>query len=76
MKYSNFLELEEVDEPKERRKYNAEESKREIHFLKTCSRETNSRFKLKLPFRNNIQQLGESRFMETKRFYQMELKLN
>jgi len=43
------MELEEVVEPKERRKYNAEESKRETHFLKTYSRETNCRY---------IQQLG------------------
>lgn len=71
-----FWELEEVIEPKERRKYNAEESKCETHFLKTCSREPNGRFTLKLPFRDNIQQLGESCFMATKRFYQMERKLN
>jgi len=71
-----FWEVKEVVKPKERRKYNVEESKCETHFLKTCSRETSGRFTLKLPFRNNIQQLGDSRFMATKRFYQMERKLN
>lgn len=72
-----FWELEEVVEPKERRKYSIEECKCETHFLKTSARDANGRFTLKLPFRNNIQQLlGESRFMATKRFHQMERKLN
>ncbi|CAI6363726.1 unnamed protein product [Macrosiphum euphorbiae] len=72
-----FWELEEVVEPKERRKYSIEECKCETHFLKTSSRDADGRFTLKLPFRNNIQQLlGESRFMATKRFHQMERKLN
>jgi len=72
-----FWELEEVVELQERRKYSIEECKCETHFLKKCSKEADGRFTLKLPFRNNMQQLlGESRSMATKRFHQMERKLN
>lgn len=71
-----FWELEEVIEPKARKRYTVEEIKCETHFLQTCSREENGRFTLKLPFRDNIQQLGESRFIATKRFYHMERKLD
>ncbi|XP_065089784.1 uncharacterized protein LOC135710976 [Ochlerotatus camptorhynchus] len=45
------------------------------HFAKTHRREE-GRFVVRLPFRDNLDQLGESRAMAERRFYQLEKKLN
>lgn len=70
-----FWELEEIVRPHPSRKGNNEEIKCETHFTKTCAREINGRFVLKLPFRENVNQLGESRSIAEKRFYNIERRL-
>lgn len=70
-----FWELEEVVTSPPIHKLSLEEKKCEAHFLKTCRREDSGRFTLKLPFKENVGQLGDSRSIAEKRFYAMEHKL-
>lgn len=55
--------------------FSKEEKKCEVHYYNTYHRTNDGRFVLKLQFRENINQLGESRNMAKKRFYILEQKL-
>lgn len=70
-----FWELEEVVRSPLNQVLSMEEKRCEEHFRNTYRRGDNGRFILELPFKENVNQLGESRVMAEKRFYTMEQKL-
>ena len=52
--------------------YSKEEESCELHFRNTIARLDNGRFQVRLPFRDNKEQLGESRTMAVKRLLSLE----
>jgi len=64
-----FWRLEEVPT---KQHFSKEEEACEIHFQNTMARLDNGRFQVRLPFRNNKEQLGESRTMAIKRLLSLE----
>lgn len=55
--------------------YTAAEEKAESYFAETTKRNQEGRFVVRLPFNDNILELGESRTIALKRFFQLERKL-
>ncbi|XP_036141015.1 uncharacterized protein LOC118644996 [Monomorium pharaonis] len=56
-------------------KYTREESECEALFVKTAERDEQGRFTVQLPFRTNVNELGDSLNMTIKRFYALERRL-
>lgn len=67
-----FWEIESLDC---KSKHSIEEKSCEELFEKTTFRDSNGRFVVELPFKNNIQDLGESKTMAVKRFGYLENRL-
>ncbi|XP_072398107.1 uncharacterized protein [Diabrotica undecimpunctata] len=70
---SRFWEIEEVES---NRVYTVDEYKCEKHFVDHFKRDSDGRFIVKLPFKENIERLGESYTIAYKRFLNLERKLN
>lgn len=69
---SKFWSLEHVSAIN---KLSEEEKQCQNHFSTTHSRDENGRYIVHLPFRNNVNELGESKIIATNRFLAMERKL-
>lgn len=70
---SKFWMLEECGTPIKRSR---EEQEVEDHFIATTKRDDNGRFIVSIPKRSNIINLGDSRHVALKRFYNLEKKLS
>ncbi|XP_062542065.1 uncharacterized protein LOC134210058 [Armigeres subalbatus] len=68
-----FFEQEELPEEKE---LTCEEQRIEDHFCKTYQRDGEGRFIVQLPFRDSIDQLGDSRSLAFKRFLSSEKRIS
>ncbi|XP_011699835.1 PREDICTED: uncharacterized protein LOC105457083 [Wasmannia auropunctata] len=72
---SRFWQLEDVAEAQNN--YTDEETQCEQHFLQNMSRTAQGRFVVKLPFkRNELINLGDSKDIATRRFYNLERRFN
>ncbi|XP_030757751.1 uncharacterized protein LOC115883521 [Sitophilus oryzae] len=71
-KIIKFWELEDISS----KEPNMSDSEKycERYFKETVQRDASGRFIVKIPFKNNIEQLGDSRDMALKRFYHLERK--
>ncbi|KAJ8914829.1 hypothetical protein NQ315_014841 [Exocentrus adspersus] len=67
-----FWEVEEVDI---RKPYSQEELLCEKHFSDNVTRDNDGRFVVAIPFKDNVERLGNSRDLAVKRFYQLEKRL-
>lgn len=67
-----FFDQEEVPETTD---WTSEERAAEEHFRQTFRREEDGRFVVQLPFRKNINLLGDSRHLAMKRFFLLEKRL-
>lgn len=64
----------ELNDPIES-KYTAAEEKVERYFVETTTRDLEGRFVVRIPFKDNDEELGESRTIALKRFFQIERRL-
>ncbi|XP_062556907.1 uncharacterized protein LOC134221736 [Armigeres subalbatus] len=67
-----FFNQEEISEPA---MITTEEQRFEEHYQRTYRREKSGRFVVQLPFRDNVNQLGNSRSLALKRFLLLEKRL-
>jgi hypothetical protein len=68
-----FFEQEEIPED---RPVTSEDQEIEEHFCRTHRRDEDGRFIVQLPFRSNLQQLGDSRSLALRRFLSTEKRLS
>lgn len=72
-KVCQFWELENAGiKTNETDKPSPEEEQCEIHFQNNTTRDINGRFTVKLPFKNNKIDIGDSKKMATKRFFNLD----
>lgn len=74
--HDNLERFWEIEECFPTPKYTKEESECESLFVKTVKRDDQDRFTVHLPFRSNVDQLGDSLNMAIKRFYTLETRLS
>nr|CAI5863527.1 unnamed protein product [Callosobruchus analis] len=68
-----FWQIENIDE---QRKFTAEELECQTHFEKTYTRDRTGRFVVALPFKENANQLGDTKNMAVQRFFNLEKRLD
>lgn len=75
---NEILKFWEIEETNYKNLVNMSESEKycEHYFEKTVKKDESGRFIVKIPFKNNLHKLGDSREMALKRFNSMEKKLN